>query len=73
MRVCISLRARVRPSIHPPVHPSVLCYFRTTNMAVFDGKKLSNDIQINDTLSGDEVVASDGPRSTCLPSLPHVT
>ena len=30
-------------------------------MAVFEGKKSSNDITINDTMSDDEVVASDVP------------
>ena len=35
-------------------------------MAVFEGKKSSNDIIINDTMSDDEVVASDVPRGTCF-------
>ena len=39
-------------------------------MAVFEGKKSSNDVIINDTMSGDEVVASDVPRGTCLNHIP---
>ena len=53
MRLRISIRGRVRPS----VHPYVPCYFRKTIMAVFEGKKSSNDIINNDTMSDDEVVA----------------
>ena len=63
-----TVRGRVRPSVHrsvgPTVRPSVPCYFQTTNMAVFEVKKLSNDIIINDTMSDVEVVAY--PRGTCF-------
>ena len=44
--------------VHRSVGPSVPCYFRTTNMAVFEDKKSSNDIINNDTMCDDEVVAS---------------
>ena len=53
----------VRPSDRPSVRPHVPCYFRTTNMAVFEYEKSSNDIAINNTMSDDEVVASDVPSS----------
>ena len=42
------------PSVRPSVRPYVPCYFRTTNMTVLEGKKSSND-----TMSDDEVIASD--------------
>ena len=45
----------------PSVGPYVPCYLRTPNMAVSEGEKSSNDIIINDTMSDDEVVASDVP------------
>ena len=35
-------------------------------MAVFEDKKLSNNIIVNYTMSDDEVVASDVPRGTCF-------
>ena len=35
-------------------------------MAIFEGKKSSNYILLNDTMSKDEVATSDVPRSTCL-------
>ena len=54
MRLRISIRGRVRPS----VRPSIPCYFRTTNMAIFEDEKSSIDITNNDTISDDEVVAS---------------
>ena len=38
-----------------------------TNMAIFEDKKSSNVIIINDAMSDDEVVASDVPRGTCYP------
>ena len=38
-------------------------------MAVFEEKKSLNDIIINDTMSDDEVVASDAPRGTCFSDL----
>ena len=49
---------RSRPSVRRSVRRSVPPYFRTTNMAVFEGKKSSNDIINNGTMSDDEVVAS---------------
>ena len=39
-------------------------------MAVFEGKKSSNDIIINDTMSDDEVVASNVPHGTCFTESP---
>ena len=57
MRLRISVRGRVPRS----VGASVPCYFRTTNIAVFEGIKSSNDIINNGTMSDDEVVASDVP------------
>ena len=39
-------------------------------MAVFEGKKSSNDIIDNDTISDDEVVASYVPPRYLFPSLP---
>ena len=38
-------------------------------MAIFEGKKSSNDITNNDTMSDDEVVASSVPRGTCSVSV----
>ena len=61
MRLRISVRGRDRPSVHRCVGPSVLCYFRTMNMADFEGEKSSNDIINNDRMSDNEVVASDVP------------
>ena len=57
MRLRISIKGHVRPS----VRPYVPCYFQTTNVAVSEGKKSSTDIIINDIMSDDEVVASDVP------------
>ena len=72
MRLRISIRGRVRPSVRPSVGPSVgwsvPSYFRTPNMAVFEGKKSSNDTLINDTMSDDEEVTSDVPPRYLLPS-----
>ena len=51
----------VHLSVGPSVRPSVPYHFRTTNMVTFVGKKSSNDIIINDTMSDDKVVASDAP------------
>ena len=45
----------------PSVRRSVPCYFRTTKYAVFDSKKFVSDNIYNDTMSDDEVVASDVP------------
>ena len=65
----ISIRGCVHPSVRPSAHrsigPSVPRYFPTTNMTVFVGKKSSNDIINNGTMSDDEVVASDVPPGTC--------
>ena len=62
MRLRISIRGRVRPSVRRSVRrsvrPSVPCYFRMTNMAIFEGRKSSNDITNNNRMSDDEVVAS---------------
>ena len=44
-------------SVGPSVRLSVQCYFRTTNMAAFEGKRSSNGIIINGTMS--EEVAYD--------------
>ena len=51
----------VRPSVRPSVYPVLFLNdeIRQTNTAVFEGKKSSNEIVINDTMSDDEVVASD--------------
>ena len=54
MRLSISIRGCVRPSIGPSVRRSVGPYFRTMNMAVFD-------IIINNTMVDYGVVASDVP------------
>ena len=56
-RSCPSVCQYVRPT----VRPSVPCYFRKTNTAIFEGNRLSNHIIINDTMSDDEGVASDVP------------
>ena len=47
MRLRISVRGRVRPSVQS--------YFRTTNMAVYEGEKSSTDIINSDTISDDAV------------------
>ena len=52
---------KIRLCSYPSVGQSVPCYFRTTHMAVFEGKKTSNDITIKDTMSDDAVVASEVP------------
>ena len=57
MRLRISIRGRVRRS----VRRSIPCYFRMTNMAVFEETKSSKDIKSNDTISEDEVLAFDVP------------
>ena len=54
MRLRISIRGRVRPS----VRRMVPCYFRTTKIVVFEGKKSLNDFINNATMCDDEVVAS---------------
>ena len=48
-------------SVRPSLRPSVPCYFRTTNIAVFEGNNSSNDVIIDGTMSDDEVVVSDVP------------
>ena len=60
------LYKRLCPSVPMLVRSSVLSIFQTTNMAVFEGRKSSNDIIINDTLSDNGVVASDAPRRYLL-------
>ena len=57
----MSVRRSVRRSVGPYLGPLVPCYFRTTIMAVFKGKKTSNDIKKNGKMSEDEVGASDVP------------
>ena len=47
------------------VSPFVPGNFGPANMAPFEGKKSSNDIIINDTMSDDKVVASHVPSCTC--------
>ena len=52
----------VRPSVGPKVRPSVCpVLFLNDEYGHFEVKKSSNDIIINDTMSDDEVVASDVP------------
>ena len=43
----VSVRRIVRPPVRPSVNPYVPCYFLTKNMAVFEGNKSSNDINIS--------------------------
>ena len=50
----------------PSVGPSVRCYFRTTNLAIFRSNKSSNVMIINDITRDNEVIASDVPRGTCF-------
>ena len=45
-------------SVRLSVRRSGPCYFRKTNMAVFECEKSSNDIINNESMSDDEVVAS---------------
>ena len=63
--ICRSVRRCVRrsvsSSIRPSLGPSIPCHFWTTNKAVFEGKKSSNDILNNGIMSKEEVVASDVP------------
>ena len=67
--VCLSVCLFIHPSICPSVCLSVRsfvpCYFLLTIVAIFEEKKSSNDILINDTMSDDIVVASDDPHGTC--------
>ena len=51
----------VLPSVRPYVRPYVPCSFRKTIVAVFEGRKSSDEVIINKTMSDDEVVASDVP------------
>ena len=67
MSIRPSVRRSVRPSVRPSVGPSVPRYFQTTNIAVFEGKKSTNDIKNNGTMSDDEVVASDVPPRYLFP------
>ena len=68
MQLRISLRGHACPS----VGPSVPCYYWTINMAVFESKKSSKDIKINDTISDDEVVASDVPPHCLFNETTHL-
>ena len=62
MRPRISIRDHVRPLVCPFLSPSVCSMlFSNNKYAVIEGKKSSNDIIINDTISDHEVVASDIP------------
>ena len=57
-------------SVRRFVRRSVPCYFRKTNMVIYEGKKSSNDIINNDTMSDDQVVASYvPPRNLFSPCL----
>ena len=48
-------------SVGPSAGPCMPCYYRTTNVAIFEGEKSSNEIKINDTIINDDVVTSDVP------------
>ena len=72
MRLRISIRGRVRPSVGPSVRRSVPSYSRTTNLTIFEGRKSSNDITNNDTMS-DDVVASYVPPRYLLKIVTHAT
>ena len=61
MRLRSSISGRVRPSVRPSVGPSVGPSRVIFDKAIFEGKKSSNVITRNDTMSDDEVVASDVP------------
>ena len=52
--------------VHPSARPSIPGYFPKTNMAIFEDKKKSNDIKINDTIWDDEVIESDVPQRYLL-------
>ena len=59
MRGCVNLL----------VHPSfcllsVPCHFLTTKNAIFEGEKFINNTAKNDTMSGNEEVASYAPHGT---------
>ena len=84
MRLCISIRGRVRPSVRPSVgpsvrrsvrrsvRPSVPRYFQTSKIEVFECGQSSNIID-NDTMSDDEVVASYvPPRYLFLDATSHL-
>ena len=76
MRLRISKRGCVRPSVGPSIRPSVRRsvrrsvgpsvprYFQTLKIEVFECGKSSHVINNNDTMSDDEVVASYVPRCT---------
>ena len=53
MRLRISIRGCVSPSVRPSVHPSRVIYKQ--RIWPFEGKKSSSDIKSNDTMSDDEV------------------
>ena len=66
MRLRISIRGRVRPSIRRSVRPYVPCYFRMTNMAIFDCEKSSYVIKTMIrwvTMKESHLMY---PRGTCL-------
>ena len=54
-------------SVRRSVRPFVPCYFRTTNMVIFEGKKSSKYFITNDTLSDDEAIGSDIPPHCNIP------
>ena len=58
-RSCLSVRPSVHPSVRPSVHLSRVIYKQ--RIWPFEGKKSSSDIKSNDTMSNNEVVASDAP------------
>ena len=63
MRLRISIRGHVRPSVLLSVRPSIPCYLRTTSTW---GLKVINNIITNDTMSDDREITSDLPRGTYL-------
>ena len=66
MRLRISIRGCVRPSVRRSVRPSVCpVLFSNDEYGRFLGKKSLNNI--NDTMSEDELVASDVPPRYLLP------
>ena len=68
---CASLYIRscptVRRSVGPSLRRSVPCYFRRTKIVVLEGLMSSNDIMNDETMSDDEVVASDVPPRYLFP------
>ena len=77
MSVRLSVALSVGPSIGWSVRPYVPGYFLRTNKNISEGKNLSNDIIIIETMSDDEVVASDLPpryllKHTCVRPRHHL-